>query len=343
MLLLMFFLCSEVEFTKGPGKWRVDQYGIYTAPAIDLAESGEIALIDRDGKEMVILNPDGSLKKKVGGHGEGPGEFQSPVDVTWLESEKVFVVFDQVSKRFSKWTAQGDLVKEYKIQTNGLWPRLPSSERVFLSRFTGGQAGHNPRLESLDLRTGESTTLWTYELQQNSAVTDGLHGGNRITIIFSWDPDMSYDMGSNFLVANWGSDNGIDVLAFDGRKQRTLRPRLKTQPLFQKLVDEELERVPPQYLDMVKAQMHQPEHLPIVTQLRVDDADRIWVFESEHQETGKNGFVILSPTGEELGRGHIKSIPYQIKNQSVYLLESEKNNEDPDDRFMYLSQFRFSF
>lgn len=72
----------------------------------DGPEGPRVHVLDLQFSEVTIWKPDGTLLRRVGGEGEGPGEFTGPHDLVLLEDR--FYVADE--RRFTSFTLEGEVM-----------------------------------------------------------------------------------------------------------------------------------------------------------------------------------------------------------------------------------------
>jgi hypothetical protein len=83
--------------TKLPEAWRLggdtdnedEFFGVISD--IDIADNGDVYLLDSQLNEVKIFNKDGEFVRVIGREGEGPGEFRNPVSMFFTKDGKVAV------------------------------------------------------------------------------------------------------------------------------------------------------------------------------------------------------------------------------------------------------------
>ncbi|MDL2265933.1 6-bladed beta-propeller [Parabacteroides sp. OttesenSCG-928-G21] len=104
-----------------------------------------------DGYYIYRFNKQGRFLKKIGKHGQGPGEYRQIITSFILnKNNKTITVFDNLGKRsFIVYTTDGDYVKEYKSEFTGGEKRYLTNDLylVYNSSFhytnTKGTYGHD--------------------------------------------------------------------------------------------------------------------------------------------------------------------------------------------------------
>ena len=84
---------------------------LFRVTAAILLDGGGVALANSGSREVVLLAADGSLANRVGGHGEGPGEFG---EITAMfKALDGFLVYDARMGRMNEFTDSGDFVTSW--------------------------------------------------------------------------------------------------------------------------------------------------------------------------------------------------------------------------------------
>lgn len=91
---------------EGEPEWQI--FGRMIMP--EIANNGQIYLMNMPGYTVSIVSPDGDLLGQFGGQGSGPGEFVMPTRMFWLESNQELWVNDGRLYRVTRFTSDGDLI-----------------------------------------------------------------------------------------------------------------------------------------------------------------------------------------------------------------------------------------
>ena len=97
-----------------------------------LLGNGGLAVANTGESEVLIFSADGSLATRVGGEGEGPGEFSEIT--TLLATEAGFLVYDSRLARLSEFSQTGRFIKSSRLD--------PESAIVSLRPLATDTAGH---------------------------------------------------------------------------------------------------------------------------------------------------------------------------------------------------------
>jgi hypothetical protein len=75
--------------------------GFFGVRDVDVVSGDRIAVLDGDGKKVVLFDDEGKLLTQYGREGSGPGEFQYPLELTGSPGGGVFV-FDVMNRRLER-------------------------------------------------------------------------------------------------------------------------------------------------------------------------------------------------------------------------------------------------
>ena len=81
------------------------------------AQGLRLYVLDHQASEVTIWTPDGTLIRRVGREGEGPGEFTRPADLVLLEDR--FYVTDE--RRFTSFTFEGEVMRTDAVPASLSW------------------------------------------------------------------------------------------------------------------------------------------------------------------------------------------------------------------------------
>lgn len=97
-------------------------------------ESGLLAVANQGTKELLVFDRSGRLVARRGGEGDGPGEFRRMGSVLALGGDSLGV-YDMAHRRLSVFGPQGELVREFAVESSG-----DSDYEQLFARSDGGFA-----------------------------------------------------------------------------------------------------------------------------------------------------------------------------------------------------------
>lgn len=78
-------------------------------------EDGRVVVVDGGSQEVRVFGPDGTFRQRVGGRGEGPGEFRAVSDVLVTRGDTL-VIIDQRPLRVSWFSPEGAFLRSLRIE-----------------------------------------------------------------------------------------------------------------------------------------------------------------------------------------------------------------------------------
>ena len=85
-----------------------------TIGRVGFDDAGNLHVFDRLAARIVVVNPDGDFVREFGRRGEGPGEFQSPMDMVVMSDGRV-VVTDMGHRAYHIFDPGGDLERMVRM------------------------------------------------------------------------------------------------------------------------------------------------------------------------------------------------------------------------------------
>lgn len=324
---------NPLQVKKG---WTVslDEFEVYRSRALAASPNDVVAVIDRDAGRVVLFDATGTMRGELGRSGQGPGELERPVEVTWGRAEGVFVVLDMGNNRISKWREDGSLVSETQVSQAGLSPRLLGAGTLFFVN-NAFHMNNPPTLFRLDMGSGDAKSFFVYNKSKPIQFNDG----DGVRVMFRWNNKLSYDLGSDFLVYNWGERPMLYLLDLDGKATGKPIPTGLPRPeLSDGQLEEGINLMPHSMHGGIRQVMIRPDHWPYVREVYVDPADRIWVVGATGAVEDPHPFGVFQRDGKRLGRGLIPKVPNFIAaDGQVYYLE-DIEGEDPDDLILSVTK-----
>ena len=332
MIVAFLFLIGQIHF-ESVAKWDMADHEIYGSETpFAVSNNGIVAILDVDQRRVVLIDPTDNSHKTFGAKGEGPGEFQRPFSISWLDQSKVFAVLDKDNNRLSKWDANGGLVEEVSLSTSGfLWgASFLDAENLLWIRNPRGMKGTKPTLFHYDLEQQQNNQVWQYQprLPDNTYSVNG----SVFEITLAWDPSLLFGVGSDFIAVMFGGANQLHILDRSGKMLNTVEdldfPRPPISDAQKEFVFNggPMTRMPPPVRKMVMDNQIIPDKWQNVIEIRVDSEDRIWVFGPSSSLTAPAPYRIVNRKGDLIRDGKINAIPsYIFKNVLYYITSDEEN------------------
>jgi len=305
--------------------WFYDlgEHEIYRSRALAVSDSDRVAVIDRDEGRVVLLSADGAESSVFGRKGQGPGELEAPVEITWDFEGERFAVLDGGASRISYWDRDGNYLDEDRLSVNGLVPRI-RGKKLYMVRDA---FGFNVEPAIIRLKPGKEKVeeLFVYDLDRETRFSQAGNDGDAVRVAFRWDPKLCYDLGSNFVVWTFGDSAQVHILDLKGRPRgEPIAVKLPRPPITDKQIEEGIGLMPREMHASLHRNLVRPEGWPLIRDVFVDEADRIWVIGSSRDVKSSHPFRLLSREGDLLGRGYIYSVPNFVGHGALYYLEEKR-------------------
>lgn len=329
-------LWASLEFQETMRR-DLTEYDIFSSIPFAVSEDGALAICDRESGQLLFLDRDGQNPRRVGRQGQGPGEFQTPVAIEWIPSEKAFAVGDFGNRRLSFWDPSGTLVRETPFPGGTIFFfRFTQSGNLLFTRDPAGHFQGKPKLGLFDLDTKSETLLFAQPLDKPMAVTAADLEGSRIARLLVWDPRLVFGIGSDFVAVAWNESSQVHVVDFKGSAVgQPFNAELPRRAITPDDVKRQLEDFDPSHREAIKPNMVMRDYWPAMSAIVVDDTDRIWVFGFSGETDQAVDFRVFSKSGQSLDSGTLSHVPALIKNETLFVIEDE-------DESVNLVKIRFS-
>ena len=324
-MLLLLLILAEVHIDKG---WHINlsDHDLFRSRTIAVAPDGTVATIDRDAANVMLLDNDGKFIKRFGIKGQGPGELWQPLDIVWSHADKAFLIMDFGNSRLSLWASDGKFIQEHAFSGRGFTPRLPDKKTMFMANNLGGLTDGPIELVLQDRKGSERKVIWSHD-PKNRVFTNAGDEQNPMRILFRWDPQLVYDMGSDFLAVSFGDMETVDILGLDGKKIRTIKVQLERYPVSDEQIEEGFGHLPASLHNGMKRGLVRPESWPHMRAIHIDPENRIWIIGGSPDVGKPHPFRVYDRHGKELGKGKVPAVPLDITDRGVYYLSKDENAE----------------
>jgi hypothetical protein len=293
---------------------------LYRVQGVRGLANGGFLVLDGGSQELRFFDSKGHLSNRIGGSGEGPGEFRDPVLVPWPASDSL-LVFDKGLPRLQVFPREvGDSITIRLSQ----WPvgRRPpvgavtSSTILFQGRgFYGGEAGAF-RTEGLSRRV--HSFFWFHP-----------RSGEKKVLLDSIVVGQSYRDGPGVDAQVWrlpfrplpaavvndtgafisdGSSPSIMEYDIEGRLRRIFRLETPSRPITPEMVSRVIEQmkterpgVSREKLERVYANIPLPEALPPFGSLHLDEVGWLWAEKYSWDPTKPSEWVLFDREGRARG------------------------------------------
>ena len=280
---------------------------------------GRTFILDDRARQIRIFDANGLHVRTVGRQGEGPGEFQMPIGMTWAPDGNLWVV-DVANSRFTVFTPDGDLLSTHRRELVGY-------SATWQGAFATDGALYEPG-SSIDPGTGQSRRVYIRQVLQDGKLgeTDRFDlpdfntpfyrvefqgGAMNLRIPYAPEPSWIFDGNDGIWVAT-GDQYRFWHQSLTGETTRIVelaRVSVAVSDSERTTARNGIERILQRVaggvdqVDFSKIPRHKPAHGPIV----LDDQGYIWVVQtlpespSADNSTPLTVFDIFDPDGRYLG------------------------------------------
>jgi hypothetical protein len=276
---------------------------------------------------VTVLNPDGSLHRRIGNKGRGPGEFLTPAGVGWRGD--TLWVMDASQARVS-WFYQGEHVRTGRfvpipVELGGRiaaqWPMADGSFFGIVTREFEQPAGH-PDNHFLIVRAaqGEATGRPVAVLQESfpfRVIVQHSQGTSRLEPVFRDFPLQSTsDSGTRMAIVDRPFETAseaslrLTVVGASGDTIYSHEYRVATVPLTDDEWDAGLRRAlargdrpnRPYGIRELKAWLPRPAHWPSATRVVLGLDHSVWIALAEIPSRAEKEWAVMDENGVPLFR-----------------------------------------
>ncbi len=308
----------------GGGDW--DTFGSVRSVAFD--NDGRLHIFDSQADHILVVGPDGSLVRTVGGPGEGPGEFGTGTRAIIVARDGSYTVLG--IQQFDLIDSDGTFVRRVSgdvLMSSDL--ALPDGRLVatdylrvsefFASRELPESEGRPVHLVPLDDSEPEvHYTAW--ELPEDPAASDGASGSDRNT--FRMSAGRAYEPGLHMGVLTDGrialADSigyRIKLFGLDGSVGGVIERPIAPLAVDEAIREAARERYRAQDEAMAGVAGRSPirferegvealvfaDEVPVIADIVVDWDDRIWVTRTDEVGADDGPTDIVTPDGRYIG------------------------------------------
>ena len=271
-----------------------------------------------------MLSADGTEATRLGTEGQGPGELETPFEITWSRKEGLFVILDSGNNRVSLWDGDGSFVREKPLPVAGLTPRV-HGQKLFMVRDAFGFT-RDPAIIQTTIGKQKTKEILVFAQERRTEFTDAGNTENPLRVAFRWDPRLSYDLGSNFLVWTYGDAKRVHLIGLTGKPlDKPIEVSLPRTQITDDQFEEGINLMPADMQPRLRRALVKPESWPHIRDVFVDEADRIWVIGSSRDVKSSHPFRLFSRGGELIGRGYVFKVPNFVGHGALYYLEDKRD------------------
>jgi len=291
--------------------------------------AGNAHILDMRADRIVVVDPDGTFVRFVGGPGEGPGELYGPSSLH-VDRDGGYVV--GTVRGIELFNPRGDHLRRMPVDFGSGGPGLNAKGlpdgslvstvfRFDLERYREGLEQLDPPgrpIEVFPIEHGEPEVLYTaWELPDpedagRNARRSPSDGISRLSAGRAFEPDLHFDVISDGRLAVVDSIGyRIKLVSRDGSVlgtvERPIAPLAVTEAMREAARDRYRAREVPSNVGIFRIEresvdeMRFADEIPVIANMAVDWADRIWVERTGADGGGPGPIDIVTPEGGYVG------------------------------------------
>jgi len=259
---------------------------------LDVDSRGNVYVADRSD-QLLVFSPAGTVVRKLGRKGLGPGEFDGLQSVRVLPGDSVYA-FDASLQRVTVFPPRSDRAAySVNVGTNSMlfsyWALPATSTRSIFAVYRAGfgdgdgRGLHGHRKEVLRILNPDGSILRDSVAAFNESEALVLHGAVEGVTFNPYARQPVFALGGGDRVyAAWTGKLAIDVYSAAGRRIKTIRPAIdiRPRPITGKDRDSVVAvlagTVPAPEVRRAFAEVGS-DSWPLFRDMVVDDADRVWL------------------------------------------------------------------
>lgn len=273
--------------------------------AVQVDDQGRIIVLDGKDLKVKVFGTDGSLVRTFGTKGQGPGEFQSVLEM--FLKDGIISVFDFGNKRISRFSEDGRRIEDFSLAAFAQSrPEAEDDATVYSNRLEWGDNGTAKlQLVRFDKKMSKISVMATAKAMLSFSKIEPMADQFILRIrrdgVLVWADPCAYEL---FLDAPDGRRVGriahscAKVKVTDEEKAAFIKRVYGEKP-------KDIELIWPEY------------HSPIVS-VTLDDKDRLFVGTAEKDREGRRKYDVFDATGKFLGSFHSKNAVIVVKNGLLY-------------------------
>ena len=304
-----------------------ESFGVLADVAFDGA--GNAHILDMGADRIVVVAPDGSFVRMVGGSGEGPGEFRTPSSlhvyrdggyvVGGVSAIDIFAPGGEHLRRMPVNPLTGFPFLNSKALPDGSFVSIVL--RFDIERSRRGLAQLDPPGRPLDvfpIEHGKPELLYTaWELPEEdagrrNAARSSSDGTSRLSAGRAFEPSLHFEVISDGRLAVVDSIGyRVKLIARDGRVvgavERPIVPLAVTEEMKDAQRERYRAREVPSNVGIFRVERERvdkmtfADEVPVIANIAVDWEDRIWVERTGEDGTGPGPTDIVTPDGGYVG------------------------------------------
>lgn len=200
---------------------RGDEHGLATVSDVAVLPTGELAIADAGEHRIAWFDSTGSLVRRVGRQGRGPGEFQM-LNSLAVSDRGTLLAYDTRLRRLTEFGTHGELLHTHGAGVAFGWKLIAEAggELLFVTETLPGPrlraqgfGADSGKLVAVHIETGEIRVVASVPVRTRLAVGDGAAS---MVISTPFDSPLIVALCGSDLLTAFGDDNAVRWLRVDG-------------------------------------------------------------------------------------------------------------------------------
>jgi len=304
-------LSLEEELTIGK-TIKGEKSAFVVISGIEVDSKEHIYVLDGRASSVIVFDKEGNHIRNFGREGQGPGEFQRPIDIVVTPDETIMIL-DRRNNRLSFFSKKGELLKEISTsKIPSLFRIYPDLDGNYTARINLRGQKYIYQIKKLDANLEELSLIAELEYPRRTDVLE-MFSPNLIAVVMKDD---------KIVLGNW-QQYELTIADRTGRKIREITK--DHDPV--KITDEDKERLIKELSAgiLLKRRVEFPDNYPAFQGLSCDEQGRIFVRTSERAED-KGGYYydVFDKEGKYISKIFLKVRPQVWKKNKLYTIEEDE-------------------
>ncbi len=288
-----------------PGPNAANGAELATIGSVQVDDQGRIIIMDGKDLKVKVFGADGSFIRSFGTKGQGPGEFQSVLEM--FLKNGVISVFDFGNNRVSRFSVEGRHIEDVDLRAMGGLSRVEGEDgaAVYSNKLEWQDESARLKLLKFDKKTGKMSVMSTSKAVLSFSKIEPL--ADQFILLVRSDGKLIW------------TDPGTYELFVDAPDGRKLG-RITHSCAKVKVTEEEkaafIKRVygdKPPDIELIWPEYHSP-----IDSVTLDDKDRLFVGTAEKDREGRRKYDVFDAAGKFLGSFHVRNAVTVVKNGFLY-------------------------
>jgi hypothetical protein len=296
----------EEDLTLGEKEGR-EEY-MFSRIIIDVDDNENIYILDVKASNIRVFDKNGKHLKTFGKIGQGPGEFQKPIDFIQITPQRELAVYDLPSRHFIFFSLEGKYLRQLSgARIGGVLAKVKIDTcRNFVVRRLGGP----PSIELHKYNANLEPLLTIFKEEEKPSPRGELN---------VLKPYLYFEITKdNNIVWGFSDKYELQVLNPEGELERRITKDYK--PV--KINEKEKEIIRERYARLatlgMSYKLNFPKYFPPFESLTIDDKGRIFIGTYEKTEDGWEYHDVFDAEGRYIVRVPLQATPYIWKKNRMY-------------------------